>query len=74
MKIFKHIGNGVYETCDIDNLRDMSQRVEKLRQTAERLRGAVIDFDGFMARKYVKGEMGMEGQDEGRGKKRRRGE
>jgi hypothetical protein len=54
MNIFKEVEDGVYEPCDIDHLYDMSQRVEKLRQTGEQLKGAVLDIDAFMRRKDAK--------------------
>jgi hypothetical protein len=50
MNIFKEVEADVYEPCNIEHLYDMRLRVEKLRQTGERLKGAVLDFDAFMGR------------------------
>lgn len=59
MNIFKEVEAGVYEPCDIEHLYGMSLRVENLRQTAERLKRAVLDFDAFMARRDAKWGEGL---------------
>jgi hypothetical protein len=51
----------VYEPGDIEHLYDMKLRVDKLRQTRERLKRAVLDFDAFMGRKDAKWEEGLVG-------------
>jgi hypothetical protein len=45
MKMFKDLGGGIYQPCDMEDLCKISQRVECLRT-------ALTDFDEFMARKY----------------------
>jgi hypothetical protein len=59
MNMFKEVNDGVYEPCDIEHLYNMSLRVEKLRQTGERLKRAVLDFDAFMGRKDAKWGEGL---------------
>jgi len=45
MKMFKDLGDGVYEACEMEFLCKISQQVESLR-------AALTDFDEFMARRY----------------------
>jgi hypothetical protein len=59
MNIFKEVEAGVYEPCDIEHLYGMGLRVENLRQTGERLKRAVLDFDAFMGRKDAKWGEGL---------------
>ena len=58
MKMFKDLGDGKYEACDMEDLCKISQRVECLRT-------ALTDFDEFMARRYqgVKEKWEWEGRD-----------